>query len=151
MRACTHPGGLGTPIAIESAHHFWLGGGKNSHKFDLCCCWCRRGSTEPPIFGSPIRRSTHWATPVSPPVRSPLAVQEAMVCVMGGCGKRYLVSLLGFLGLLLSVGFRTDFSLVMTHIASDNHTHLEAPQDFVITVSCSLFTFFRFNFFKCIW
>ncbi|KAL8602385.1 hypothetical protein ACOMHN_022897 [Nucella lapillus] len=39
------------------------------------------------------------------------------------CAKRYLVVVMGFLGLLVSVGFRTDFSLVMTHIAKTNATH----------------------------
>lgn len=45
--------------------------------------------------------------------------------------QRYLVSILGFFGLVISVGYRADFSLVMTHVAKRNDNHTE--REFFIT------------------
>ncbi|KAK7116466.1 vesicular glutamate transporter 2.2-like [Littorina saxatilis] len=56
-----------------------------------------------------------------------------------GCGKRYMVSLLGFVGFLLSVGFRTDFSLVMTHIARFNKTVSNVSDDQDFLIACPVF------------
>ena len=53
--ACVYTRGLGTPTAIQ--HYIFY-----SEKTDNCLCVLLTGF-EPPVFGSWVRRSTHWATP----------------------------------------------------------------------------------------
>ena len=59
VRVHTGGGGLGTPIASQHNISFWLG--KTLTKLLLT-----QAGFEPPICGSRIRRSTHWATPSLP-------------------------------------------------------------------------------------
>ncbi|XP_048254969.1 vesicular glutamate transporter 3-like isoform X1 [Haliotis rufescens] len=50
----------------------------------------------------------------------------AMACCVD-CPKRYLMVFLGFIGLLVSIGFRTCFALVMVHVT--NHTSAKRDAD----------------------
>ncbi|XP_076465593.1 vesicular glutamate transporter 3-like [Babylonia areolata] len=59
-----------------------------------------------------------------------------MCCTCECCAQRYLVVILGFIGLLLSVGFRADFSLVMTHVAKTNLSSNDTNDFFI---SCPIY------------
>lgn len=53
------------------------------------------------------------------------------------CPRRFLVVFLGFLGLLLSIGYRAVFAMVMVHVIKQPSNHTDSEESIFKNVSNS--------------